>query len=344
VNRLLTKLLSVVTIVGLSPLVRPAPPTFPGAMAQYRSWTAASGLPGSPEGLAIDAEGHIYASISDTGDIVRLDGRGGYERIATVPSVALARAGFTLGLEFDHQGNLYAAYVWKSSLLSDNDRFNLACRDSTDQYSGIYKIDVHTGQVAAVLTKREGWPVCFPDDIAIDAHGDLFVTDLTLSGIWKIAPGGRFSLWCADPLLQGTAKPGAARPDGANDLVLDASGQNLYVATDGYPAILRIPIRADGSAGPAVAVASDLSPLDGIELDDVGNIYVSETYRSEISAFAADGSQRIVIATKETAPLVNPTSLVYRNGVLCTANLGWSVTPPPRSIVCISGFRRPALK
>jgi sugar lactone lactonase YvrE len=330
--------------VGVGTVVMAASPTFPGATAQYRSWTAASGLPGSPEGLAIDAQGHIYASISDTGEIVRLDGRGGYERIASVPSAALARSGFTLGLEFDHQGSLYAAYVWKSSLRNDNDRYDLACRDSTDQYTGIYKIDVHTGHVAAVLTKHEGWPVCFPDDIAIDAQGNLFVTDLTLSGIWKIAPDGRFSLWCTDPLLQGASKSGGTRSDGANDLVLDASGSNLYVATDGYPAILRIPIRTDGSAGPVVVIASDLSPLDGIELDDKGNIYVTETYRSEMSVFAADGSRRIVIATKETAPLVNPTSLVYRNGVLCTANLGWSVTPPPRSIVCVSGFKKPALK
>ena len=55
--------------------------------------------------------------------------------------------------------------------------------------------------------------------------------------------------------------------------------------------------------------------LDGIEKDERGNIYVSEPYRNEISVFSPDGTQRIVIATADTAPIVNPTSLIYRKGI-----------------------------
>jgi sucrose-6-phosphate hydrolase SacC (GH32 family) len=40
-------------------------------------------------------------------------------------------------------------------------------------------------------------------------------------------------------------------PEGANDLALSADGKSLYVATDGYPSIVAIPIRGDGSAGAA---------------------------------------------------------------------------------------------
>jgi hypothetical protein len=275
---------------------------------------------------------------------VRLDGHGGYTHVATVPSAQLAHAGHTWRIEFDHNGNLYAAYVWISKFCDENDPLHLACRDSTDQYTGIYRIDVKSGDVHSVLTKHDGWPVCFPDDIAADSNGNLYVTDLTLSGVWKIMPNGTFSLWSAHPLLQWPADPYNAVPEGANDLVLDSAERNLYVATDGDPAILRIAINPDGSAGTPTVIARDLSPLDGIELDELGNIYVSEILRSEISVFSADGAQRIVIATADTAPLVNPTSLVYRHGVLCTTNLGWNVTPEPRSIACVSGFRRPTPK
>jgi sugar lactone lactonase YvrE len=320
-----------------------APPQFPGAAANYRAWTLAH-VPGSPEGLAIDARGQIYAALSDTGEIVRLDGHGGYTHVATVPSADLAHAGHTWGIEFDRKGYLYVAYVWISKFYDENDPLHLACRDSTDQYSGIYRVDVNTGEVHPVLTKRDGWPVCFPDDIAPDSHGNLYVTDLTLSGVWKIMPNGTFSLWSSQALLQWPAAPYNAVPEGANDLALDAAERNLYVVTDGDPAIIRIPINPDGSAGTPALIARDLSPLDGIELDELGNIYVSEILRSEISVFSPDGAQRIVIATRATAPLVNPTSLVYRNGVLCTANLGWNVTPAPRSIACVSGFRRPTPK
>jgi sugar lactone lactonase YvrE len=317
-----------------------AAPPFPGAGKNYKARTLTH-LPGSPEGLAIDARGRIFAALSDTGEILRLDDHGGYTHVATVPSTDLGRAGHTWGLEFDSRGYLYAAYVWTSKFYDESDPLHLACRDSTDQYTGIYRIDVDTGKVEPVLTKHDGWPGCFPDDIAVDSHGNLYVTDLTLSGVWKIMPDRTFKLWSSQPLLQWPPDPYNAIVEGANDLVIDAAEQNLLVVTDGDPAIIRIPIAADGSAGTAAVVARDLSPLDGIALDELGNIYVSEILRSEISVFSPDGAQRIVIATADTAPLVNPTSLVYRNGVICAANLGWNVKPEPRSVACVSGFRRP---
>jgi sugar lactone lactonase YvrE len=335
------RLLFTLALFAATFAARGAAPPFPGATQHYHAWTMAH-LPGSPEGLAVDAHGRIFTAMSDTGEILRLDEHGGYTHVATVPDPRLGRAGHTWGLEFDSSGNLYAAYVWISKFYDETDPLHLACRDSTDQYTGIYRIDVDTGKVTPVLTKRDGWPVCFPDDIATDSHGNLYVTDLTLSGVWKIAPDGTFKLWCSHPLLQWPVDPYNAIPEGANDLVIDAAEHNLYVVTDGDPSIVRIPIEPDGSAGVPTLIAHNLGPLDGVALDDLGNIYVSEILRSEISVFSADGSQRIVIATADTAPLVNPTSLVYRDGVICAANLGWNVTPEPRTIACISGFRRPS--
>ncbi len=317
-----------------------AAPAFPGAGPQYRSWVMAE-LPGAPEGLAADGDGKLYATIPKLGAVVRLDEHGGYAPIASVPSAALAGAGRVFGLEADHRGNLYVTYVWNYSEQDEEDPHHAHCRDARDTFTGIYRVEIATGRVAPVLTRASGWPGCFPDDVAIDSESNLYVTDLTLSGVWKIEPGGRYTLWSADPLLQWPPAPYNAIPEGANDLVLDAAGRNLYVATDGDPAIVRIPIRTDGTAGPASIVARDLSPLDGIELDDAGNIYVSEILRSEISVFSPDGAQRLVIATAATAPLVNPTSLVYRHGMLCAANMGWNTHPEPRTVTCVSGFRTP---
>jgi sugar lactone lactonase YvrE len=318
-----------------------APPPFPGAGPNYRAWVMAE-LPGAPEGLTLDADGRLYATIPKLGAVVRLDEHGGYEPVATVPSPELAAGGRVFGLEADRHGNLYVTYVWNYSEADEEDPGHAHCRDARDIHTGIYRVEIATGRVTPVLTRAGGWPGCFPDDVAIDSNRNLYVTDLTLSGIWKIEPGGRYSLWSADPLLQWPAAPFNAIPEGANDLVLDAAGKNLYVVTDGDPAIVRIPIRADGSAGAAAVVARDLSPLDGIDLDEAGNIYVSEILRSEISVFSPDGTQRIVIATPATAPLVNPTSLVYRHGILCAANMGWNANPEPRTVACVSGFRKPS--
>jgi sugar lactone lactonase YvrE len=318
------------------------PPPFPGATPAYKAWVAAR-LPGNPEGLAQDARGRMYASIAETGQIVRLDGKGGYEVVAIVPSPNLGRAGITVGMEFDRAGQLYVAYMWAYTPEEESNPLHPACRNSDDQYTGIYKVDVATGRVIPFVTKKNGWPGCFPDDIAIDSKSNLYVTDLTLSGIWKISPDGKYTLWCSHPLLQWPSSPYYAYPEGANDVVLAKDERSLYVVTDGNPGIVRVPINEDGSAGTPEWVVKNLTVTDGVELDELGNIYVSEIERDEISVFSPDGRTRIVIATPETAPIANPTSLVYRNGVLCVANLGAGPEGQrqPRSVTCISGFKRP---
>jgi sugar lactone lactonase YvrE len=319
-----------------------AAPPFPGATPNYKAWIEAR-LPGNAEGLAADSSGHLYASLFETGRIVRLDGKGGSETIATVPDAQIGTQGITLGMEFSHDGRLFVAFMWHYTPEEESDPFHPACRNSQDVYSGIYEVDMQTHTVKPFLTKRDGWPVCFPDDIAFDAKGNMYVTDLTLSGVWRITPDKHYSLWSSDPLLQWGPAPHRAFPEGANDLVMSNDGRSLYVVTDGNPAIVRVPIKSDGSAGPASLVVGNLEVLDGVDLDDAGNIYVSEVYREEISVFSPDGSRRIVIATPDTAPISNPTSLIYRNGVLCVANMGLGLTQKrePRSIACLSGFRRP---
>ncbi|HZT04786.1 MAG TPA: SMP-30/gluconolactonase/LRE family protein [Steroidobacteraceae bacterium] len=316
------------------------PPAFPGAKSDYRAWVAAE-LPGAPEGLTVDQNGRLFAAVAATGQIFRLKDRGGVRYIATVPDKALGRVGRTWGLSFDRAGYLYAAYVWHYTESEEMDPLHLGCRNSKDVYTGVYRIDVRTGKVTPWLTKRGGWPICFPDDIASDSAGNLYVTDLTLSGIWKVTPDRHFSLWSSDPLLQWPPPPYDEVPEGANDLALSADGRSLYVVTDGAPMLLQIPVQANGSAGRPRVIAEGLSALDGITLDERGNIYVSEILRSDISAFSPDGQQRVLVATAATAPLVNPTSLVYRSGVLCAANLGWHHVPEPHSVTCMSGFHRP---
>jgi sugar lactone lactonase YvrE len=319
-----------------------AAPRTQASNAGYKSWVMAT-LPDSAEGLAMDPQGRIYAIVTMTGEVVRLDEKGGYEHYATVPSKELSTAGASLGAAFDRNGNLYIAYFWLGSKYGwENDPMHLSCRDSTDRYTGVYKVDAATRTATAFATKADGWPVCLPDDVAVDSQGNVYVTDLTLSGIWKLSVDRKFTLWSAHRLLQSPPEPYGDEVAGANDLVLDRTERNLYVATDSYPAVIRIPINADGSAGSAVVVAKYLSPLDGIELDDAGTIYVTEPSDNQIVALSPDGKRRTVIATADTAPLGSPTSLVYRRGVLCATNFGsYTTGPKPRNVMCMSGFRRP---
>ncbi len=319
----------------------------PAAPAEYKAWVFAT-FDDTPEGLAVDANGNIYAALFHTGKIVKLTPDGKKEVIAVVPSEKDARKGDTVGIDLDKDGNIYVAFK-QSSLKYEannlNDPQHAACRDATVTLSGVYKIDSKTRRVTALATRADGWAFCLPDDVEIDSMGNIYLTDLTYSGIWKISPDGkRVEMWSSHPLLNWSATPYSGFPLGVNVLVMDKDGKNLYVATDGDPMILRIPIKPDGSAGEPVVISRGHSPFDGIELDDRGNIYVSEILRSEIWVVSPDGSQRMLVANKRTAPLDNNTSLIWHKGMLCTANLGFShtkVDDAAKTIVCISGFDRP---
>jgi sugar lactone lactonase YvrE len=322
------------------------------ASAEFKVWVEAT-LPDTPEGLALDASGNLYATLFHTGEVVRLTGDGGYEHVAWVPSKEESGKGLLLGIDFDRQGNLYATYKqnskWDSGDLVDPQ--HPACRDATVTRSGVYQIDVATGNVAPVATRAEGWPFCFPDDVAVDHRGNIYMADLTYSAIWKIAPGGKqVHLWSAGELLNWPEEPASRLMLGVNDLVLDRRERNIYAVTDGNPMVLRIPIDRRGWAGePRPLDAIGYAVPDGIELDARGNIYVADVRNNEIWVLSPDGRRRVLIASRQNAPLDDPTSLVMlhdprKGDVLCVANLGYSHHAPAdadRTVVCMSGFPLP---
>jgi len=319
----------------------------PSASAQFNAWVMAK-LPDTPEGLGIDSKGNIYATLFHTGEVVMLKDDGSYDHIAWVPSKEESGKGDLIGVDLDRQDNIYVAYKAHSKYDATDlrDPFHPSCRDATVTRSGVYKIDSKTRSVTPLATKADGWPFCFPDDVAVDSQANVYMTDLTYSAIWKISPDGKkVDLWSAHALLNASSRPYSGYPDGVNDLVLDRQEKNIYAVTTGDPMVLRIPIKEDGSAGdPQPLLPTGYSVFDGVELDAKGNIYVSEIVQNDIWVISPDGSQRILIANKRNAPLDSNTSLVLKGDVLCTANLGFAHAKPEeadRTVVCMTGFPVP---
>ena len=317
------------------------------ASAQFKAWVMTR-LPDTPEGLGIDSKGNIYATLYHSGEVVLLKQDGSYEHIAWVPSKEESGKGNLVGLDLDKEGNLYVAYKAHSKYDADDlsDFFHPSCRDATVTRSGLYKIDAQTRNVTALATKADGWPFCFPDDVAVDSHGNVYMSDLTYSGIWKISPDGKkVQLWSSGPLLNWSPAPYSGYPLGVNDIVLDKQEKHIFAVTNGDPMVLSIRIKDDGTAAePEALQPTGYSLLDGIAMDATGEIYVSDIVRNEIWALSHDGRQRILIASKENAPLDDNASLIIKDGILCTANLGYRHRKPAeadRTVVCMKGFAVP---
>jgi sugar lactone lactonase YvrE len=336
------------TLLGLFLIAPPAITAQQAGAGDYEAWVLAT-FEDTPEGLAVDADGNIYTALMHVGKIMKVTPDGAQELVAVVPSEEDVGKGEVIGIDLDQDGNIYVAYKGESHRYEATnliDPFHAACRDATVTSSGVYKIDAATRKVTALATRADGWAFCFPDDVEIDSQGNVYLTDVTYAGIWKISPDGKnVEMWSSHPLLNWSPNPYSGLPLGVNVLVMDAEEKNLYAATDGEPMVVKIAINPDGSAGETTVISSGHSPFDGIEFDDRGNLYVSEILRNEIWVLSPDGSQRMLVADKRTAPLDEPTSLIWHDGVLCTANLGFSHFPnydeADRTIVCIKGFDRP---
>jgi sugar lactone lactonase YvrE len=196
-----------------------------------------------------------------------------------------------------------------------------------------------------VATRGDGWPFCFPDDVALDNDDNIYLTDLTYAGVWKIsADGKKVSMWSDDPLINWSE---TSLPLGANPIVIDKQKKNIYVATTTVEGrIVKIPIKEDGTAGEAQLVSRGHTYFDGLEIDADGYLYAAEPGMSQIIVLPPDTIGWIGMTPRKVigrgAPLQGPTSIVIRDGVLYTANLsfGYPEDQKNKAVVAIENFSR----
>jgi SMP-30/gluconolaconase/LRE-like protein len=234
-------------------------------------WNEANGE--NPEGLAISKTGSIFVSFPFIGQIREISRDGSQHAYASLPS----ENGFgPLGLAVDATGALYACVV----------TFNPATH-------GVYRVASDGSSIRLPGTEAIG----FPNGLAFDQRGNIYVGDSLNGEVWRIPRGGSAEVWLADPTLAGDNSGPLPTPIGANGIAVHHN--TVYVTNTELGQLVTIPIRPDGAAGDAAVLAQSpaLGGSDGIALDVHGNIWVPVIAQSTIVRVSSDGSTIDTFAT-----------------------------------------------
>jgi len=270
----------------------------------------------NPEGLTIDLLGNFYigsAATLPTGTICQLSPHGAIKKTISIPP-GPGQLVSLLGLHFEGTRTVFALDFADT----------LAHPGATN--GRVLAVDAVSG---VVKTLASGFS--FPNGIAEDLQGNLYVTDSFQGTITRLAQDGSHkTVWSSDPLLAGN--PAAPLPIGANGIAFDLFFQNVYVAVTSQRRIVRIPVGPGGGAGAAQVVADGptidasqhttnaLLGADGIAFDLAGNLYVAANANAEIQVLSPS-AHLVARYTDPSLPIDVPASPLFVGNKLFFTNL-----------------------
>lgn len=241
-----------------------------------------------PESMALDRFGNAYVSMANVVSKVTLRGE-----MSTLAALPVPTTTFTTGVKFGPDGQLY---VGSGGL------------DPNGAVAGVWRISPSTGATAQFAQlDRNG----FPNDLAFDDDGTVYVTDSFLGQVWKIDVQGHASVWLSDPLLAGDpALATLGHEFGADGIAFDRNKRNLYITNLDFGTIVRVTLTRDGSPGSLSVFASDprLQGADGIAFDERGTLYVAVNAQDRLATVDRHGNVSVIA---EGGMLDGPSSLAF---------------------------------
>jgi len=269
----------------------------------------------NPEGIALDPAGNLYAASFPLLQTQRTPSA----------NICVLNAGGTMVDKFAIAPGPAGVTNLLGELFSGGSLYVVDFANGTAPNGRFLRVDPSTH---AVTVLASGFAAA--NAIAEDAAGNFFISDSFAGTITKVAHDGSSQrIWKQDVLLTTQGQP----PFGANGVAFDRLQRFLYVANTGDSRVLRIPVLADGSAGPVEIFADGatidaqqqtteaLHGADGIMFDVAGNLWVCANQANEVQVV----SPRARLIARYDGVGANaldfPASLVFEGRRLFVTNL-----------------------
>jgi sugar lactone lactonase YvrE len=149
----------------------------------------------------------------------------------------------------------------------------------------------------------------FPNGLAFDNEGNLFVTDSVLAAIWKITQNGEATLWLQDPLLNY-----GCCSFGANGVEFDRG--SMFISNTDLGLIARVARPAHGEPPRAELFVQDptLVGADGIAFDEAHNLYVAIDRKNTLIRISPQGKLTTLATAGDGLDYPASTSFDQRHG------------------------------
>jgi sugar lactone lactonase YvrE len=229
--------------------------------------TVGGGL-NNPQGVAVDAAGDVFISVTGNSQVVEVPANGG-------PQITVGSGlSYPRGLAVDLAGDLFIADQGNNRVVEvpagGGAQFTVGSGISSpmgvgvDATGDVFIADSGNNRVVEVpagggLQFTVGSGLNTPYDTAVDAAGDLFIADAGNNRVVEIPAGGP----------QTTIGSGLDHPDG---VAVDAAG-NLFIADAYSGRVLEVP--AGGGAQTTVPTSGVYNPV-GLAVDGAGDVFLAD--------------------------------------------------------------------